>query len=309
MVWGVLLGLVLGWFGSLSLAWWLDLSVIQPLRSHEECPAYAPRARVTQRDWWSPQAGYLPPPAVGRTDYAATAHPNPLGRTGLTGRGIMPAHGPNISCMPFVLRYTDDVPYVMLVDGRLPGWRRFVQTREACFDALMTKVFVHPDSASTFFEGPRYTLATGVLDSCLNTDHAWLSADVFLVLLEDYIQTFSSACSWVPLYRAVRDEFNDAQSEGHASLVAFAARKVAAMAAAGEFEPLETRESMHSDCGDDESTDVTDVTDGEPGPDVCGGPEAVGDACSEGGSDAEGEGRDKCDGSSDSDSTDCEFDA
>ena len=302
----VFLALISGAAGILVFLWWLDLFSPQPMRSHEEFSEYSPRSEVTQRDWWHPQPGYRPPMALGRADVSTTEHINPMGRTGLEGRGIMPAHGDNVCTMPFVLRYNNDLPYVLLIDGKLPGWRRFVRNRESCYDTLLKNVFIDADNTRVFFEGPQYTLACAALDSCLNTDNAWMSVDVYLVLLEDYIRTRDSECTWVPLYRAVRDEYNEGHSEGHASVLSFCSRRAAAMAAEGQFDPLETRETMNSDCGSDESAEITD---GEPGPDVCGGPEEVGDSCSEGGSDADEEGSEERDGSRDPDSTNGKRDA
>lgn len=275
-------------FGCESDAKYGDLSRQQ----HSE---YLRRSPVRETNWWVDDPAYRAPLARAADSPSAIAR-FPLGRTGLGGKGVFPKHGGNLCALPVVLRFVQNKPHVLLARNIMPGWRQYVEDRHAS-GHLVSSAFLNPEYVRRMFNEPLYTLAAGVVDSCLNTDHAWLEVDCFLVVVDDAVPTCPSPMvQWVPLHTLCRDYLNELDSQGHAYVLAEVARRLMRMVDAGEFEPLE-----ESECADDARdvpyTDESDAShhsdasslfsDGdEARQDVCEGPDELACACEAGGGDA-----------------------
>ena len=274
-------------------------------RSRQQHAEYLRRSPIRETNWWVDDPIYRVPLARASDSPSAIAR-FPLGRTGLGGKGVFPKHGGNTCAMPVMLRFINEEPHMLLTRGLLPGWRKF-EKRHDCAH-LVSDVFIDSTYIQRVFEEPLYTLAAGLVDSCLNTDHAWLEADCFLVVLDDSVPVrVAPPLQWVPITLLCRDYLNELDSQGHAGVLGEVARRVMRMVDAGDFEPLEEDEcayvtrdvpytdesdasqhSYESQHSDTEHSDASSLfSDGdEAGQDVCEGPDELACPCETGGGDA-----------------------
>ena len=168
-------------------------------------PLYCTRLDVpaTRTDWQTEWENYTPAPALLSNINDTSEFKNPLGRTGLYGKGLLPSDGPNRMNVLVLLSFSvgeNDTPHVLVHRklNNLPCY--FPEVDAHFFDKNIRTIFRKDSDCNQTLNCREVLFDEQDIQHYMNTDSAWVQLKTYLCLCDDEVEfKRSKLYTWEPL--------------------------------------------------------------------------------------------------------------